>query len=487
MEEGISLETVKKRSVAGVLTLTGRTLILNLISFVVQGFLWAFLTPAEFGTFWIVSAVVNFLAYFGDIGLAAALIQKKEKPTDDDLRTTFTIQQSLVLALLMVLFFISPLITNHYSLSPEGARLLYALGVSLFLSSLKSIPSVLLERELEFSKLVIPQVLETIIYNVSLVYFAWRGFGIASFTYSVLLRGIIGLILIYILKPWRPGISFSLASLKSLLKFGLPYQINTFLAVLKDEGTTVILGGILGASGMGILGTARKLAQYPLRFFLDNVTKVTFPAFARMQDEKEHLKRTLERSIFFITFLVFPTIIGLVTIAPILVRVIPRYEKWIPALIPLTILAVDTMFAAVTTQLTNALNAVGKIKITFYLMVMWTVLTFTLIPILAIKYSLIGASLGFALVSASSVVAIVMAKKYLDFSLVVSLGKPLVASLVMGAILLAVKSFLPVNYLSLAGLIFIGGAVYLSAMFILGGFSFLADVKKVFTYLFRRT
>src|SRR3990167_6603540 len=138
----------------------------------------------------------------------------------------------------------------------------------------------LLERELEFGKLIIPQVLETMIYSVSVVYFAWEGYGITSFTYSVLIRGVVGLVLIYILKPWRPGLTLSFSSLKSLLKFGLPYQINTFLAVLKDDGMTVILGGILGASGMGILGTARKLAQYPLRFFMDNVTRVTFPAFS---------------------------------------------------------------------------------------------------------------------------------------------------------------------------------------------------------------
>ena len=474
----ISLETVKSRSVKGVLTLTGRTLILNLISFAAQSFLWAFLSPAEFGTFWIVSAVVNFLAYFGDIGLAAALIQKKESPTDSDLKTTFTIQQGLVLTLLVILFVLTPLISGRYQLTPGGTYLLYALGISFLLSSLKSIPSILLERELEFGKLVIPQVLETMIYSVSVVYFAWEGYGITSFTYSVLIRGVIGLVLIYILKPWRPGLALSFSSLKSLLKFGLPYQINTFLAVLKDDGITVILGGILGASGMGILGTARKLAQYPLRFFMDNVTKVTFPAFSRMQDNKDDLKRALEKSIFFITFLVLPSIVGLTIISPILVNVIPRYEKWIPALIPLAILAVDTVFASVTTQLTNVLNAVGKIKITFYLMIMWTVLAFALVPVLSIKYEVIGAAIGFAGVSASSIIAIVIARRHVDFSLMASFGKPLIASIVMGITLLVVRQFLPINYYSLVILILIGVGVY--------GVFFFRYVKENIANIFGR-
>src|SRR3989338_5400615 len=85
----ISVETVKKRSVAGVMVLTGRTFILQIIGLVAQLFLFAYLGRYEFGVFAIVSAIINFLVYFSDIGLAAALIQKKETPTSTDLRTTF--------------------------------------------------------------------------------------------------------------------------------------------------------------------------------------------------------------------------------------------------------------------------------------------------------------------------------------------------------------------------------------------------------------
>lgn len=487
MEREIGLETVKNRAVRGVITLTGRTLVLNFVALIAQGFLWAYLTPSEFGIFWIVSAVVNFLTYFGDIGLAAALIQKKENPNETDLRTTFTVQQVLVLSLLAVLYFVSPLITNHYSLTPEGVSLLFALGFSFFLSSLKTIPSVLLERDLEFGKLVVPQILETIIYNLSIIGFAYNGFGISSFTYSVLIRGIFGLIVIYLIKPWRIGISFSLESLKHLLRFGIPYQVNTFLAVLKDDGMTAILGGILGASGMGILGTARKLAQYPLRFFMDNVTRVTFPAFSRFQGDKEKLKRSLERSIFFITFLVFPSIIGLVILAPVLVNVIPKYEKWLPAILPLAILSIDTVFAAVTTQLTNVLNATGKIKVTFWLMIMWTISAFVVIPFLSLKYGVLGAASGYALVSATSVIAIIVAKKHVDFSLARSVGKPMFATAVMGVTLLIVKKFLAINYYSLSTLVLIGCASYFATMLVLLGMSLVDDVKKVFSNIFGRT
>ncbi len=314
----ITLEAVKERAVKGVAVLTGRTFLLSLLSLVAIGLLTVFLEPSEFGVFWIVSAIVNFLAYFSDVGLAAALIQKKEKILRADLNTTFFVQQSLVLSVLLVLVLSTPLLQNYYSFSNEAKLLMYALAISLLLSSLKTIPSVLLERELSFGKLVIPQVLENIAYNLVVVYFAWKGFGIRSFTYAVLVRGVVGFTAMYYLKPWFPTLEISKKALRKLLTFGLPYQANTLLATVKDDGMTAFLGGILGASGLGLLGWAQKWAYTPLRLFMDHVLKVTFPAFSRMQDKPDHLARSVTRSIFFVCFLVFPSVVGLLILAPAL-------------------------------------------------------------------------------------------------------------------------------------------------------------------------
>lgn len=482
----ITLETVKSRAVKGVVVLTGRTFLLSIISLAATGFLAVFLEPAQFGVFFIVSAVVNFLAYFSDIGLAAALIQKKEKISDLDLKTTFTIQQVLVIALLLVLFFAGPFFSGISSLTVDGRMLLYALGVSFFLSSLKTIPSVLIERDLEFGKLVLPQVLENLVYNVTAVVLAWQGFGVLSFAWAVLARGVIGLIAIYVLRPWRPGFAFSRVSLKKLLSFGVPYQANALLATLKDDGITIALGGILGPAGVGLLGWAQKWGQAPLRFFMDHVIKVTFPAFSRMQDAKEQLKRSVDRSIFFICFLVFPSLAGLLVLAPILVQIIPRYEKWAPALIPLGLIAINTVFAAVTTQLTNLLNSIGRVKTTFKLMVMWTVLTWALVPVLAIKYGVSGAAAAYALVGTSSIIAIYVARLYVKFSLANSVFRPAIAAILMSGVLVAVRSQLPVRLSSVGILIVLGSFSYFLAIYFLVGSSIVKDVKKSFQTLFSR-
>lgn len=474
----ISLETVRERTVKGIAALTGRYFVLYITTLVAQGFLGAFLTAAQFGVFGIVSAIVNFMVYFSDIGLAASLIQKKQKLEKDDLATTFTVQQILVGILILSLFLLSKSIKRVYGLDDASMLLLYSLGVSFLMSSLKTIPSVLLERELRFEVLAVTNIFENLVYNAALVYFAWKGFGITSFTIAVLLRGVTGLFTLYFFRPWKPVFKISKTSLKSLLKFGVPYQVNTFIAVLKDDGLTILLGKLLGVEALGILVWAQKWIQIPLRVVLDNVTRVTFPAFSRLQDNKKELEHTVTRSIFFITLLTFPAVAGIVIIAPVVFEAIPKYEQWLPAALPMAFLSINVLMASVSTQLTNLLNSIGKIKITSVFMIMWTVLTWVLVPYLSLKYGVNGASFGYALVGLSSVFVIVITKRYVNFSLTDSVAKPFFATLAMTCILVVLRSLIPHNFVSIGVLIAVGFVSYLVSVLVMVGQSLIEDAKK---------
>lgn len=446
--ENLNLETIKKRTVSGVLILTTRTFFIQFIAFFANALLTIFLEPGQYGVFFLVSAIINFLAYFSDIGFAASLIQKKEKLTQDDLKSIFTAQQILVILILIVVFISTPILQSFYKLGGDGIFLLWALALSLVFSSLKTIPSVLLERKLDFNKLVIPQIIETILFNLTAVYFAWKGYGITSYTYAVLIRGVSGVLILYILQPWLPGFAFSKNAFKSLMKFGIPYQINTFLAMIKDDGMTLILGGILGSNGLGLLGWAQKWAFAPLRFFMDQVIRVTFPAFSRLQEQREELSKAVSKSILFICLLVFPSLVLLILLGPVLTDIIPKYEKWKPALLALTFISFNCAFAAVTTPLTNMLNAIGKISVTFKLMLMWTALTWIIVPVFSIVWGVNGAAFGFALVGSSSIIAIYIASKYVSLNFFQITIKPLLSALLMAIFILIIKGFFIENLIN---------------------------------------
>ena len=478
----VDLAQVKQRSVRGLFALTSRTFLVYLISTITTFFLTVFLSPQIYGTFFLVSAVINFLTYFSDIGLAAALIQQREKLIRSDLVTTFTIQQFLVALLVSLLFFFTPLIRSHYHLSQEAVWLLWALAISLILSSFKTIPSALLERELAFDRLIIPQISENIAYNLVAVFFAWQGYGITAFTIAVLVRGCVGLVMTYLIRPWRPALGIKRASLHRLLHFGLPYQVNTLLAVVKDDGMTLVLGGLVGQTGLGYLGWANKWVSLPLRFFMDNITKVAFPAYARVQHNESVLRSSVEKTLFFMALVCFPIFMGMGIIAQPLVALIPRYSKWNPALFPFYMYLVNAAWASISTPLTNTLNAIGQIKTTFKLMIMWTVLTWILMPTLGLIYGYQGVSLAAALISFSSIVVLILVRRVIKLNYRQVLGTPLFATLGMG---LAVGGVIKFNsgFGGIITAIIVGALVYTGLVLLLARHKLIAEISSITRHL----
>ncbi len=466
MEE-LDLALIKKRSVTGVVALTSRTAFLQIINFASMFVLTIFLAPEIFGIFFVVTAVVNFLNYFSDIGLAAALIQKKEKLTEADLKTTFTIQQVLVISLVIIALLGSARFAVFYNLSPAGLWLFRALVISFFLSSLKTIPSVLLERKLDFNRLVIPQIGETILFNLTAVFLAWQGAGVASFTWAVLARGISGLILIYFISPWMPGLALNRVSARKLLSFGVPFQANSLLALAKDDLLTVFLGKILPFTYVGYLGWAQKWANMPLRFIMDSVTKVTFPAYSRIQDNLPALRAGIERALFAVCFLTFPALVGLALLASPLVEFLPRYLKWQPALLALYFFSLQAAFSCVSTTLTNTLNATGRIKTTLKLMIMWTTLTWIFTPIFIYFWGFNGVAPAAVVVAITVVLPIWLVKKITDFSLWDNVGKSLLGALIMGGVLYLVIPLLIKSLISIALVVLLGGIIYSVVMLLL--------------------
>src|SRR3990172_6888073 len=186
---------------------------------------------------------------------------------------SFSLQQSIVLLLITLSLFLTPVLFRFYNISGSGIWLFYSLLAAFFLASLKTIPSVVLERQLKFQVLAAIEVVENIVFYVTAVLLAWRGSGIASYAWAVIIRGLVGTGMIYIIAPWKLGFAFSVSSLKTLLSFGLPFQINSLMAVVKDRFLNIALWKIIGADGVGIIGWAQTWSGKPLRFIMDNVTK----------------------------------------------------------------------------------------------------------------------------------------------------------------------------------------------------------------------
>lgn len=461
----IDLQEIKQKTTKNVLFLSFRNIGIQAVSTIGFFILTILLGTGEVGLFAIVAESVGILGYFSDIGLAGALIQKKDEVKKTDLQTTFVIQQILVVVSLIVISIIFSNIRFSKSYGPKETLIFISLCYSFFIASLKTIPSVMLERKLNFKLISTIDIIENISFYLVAVIFAFLGFGAYSYAIATFVRSTLGIIIIYRFSPWPIGFSFSKSSAKSLFKYGIPYQLNSLISMAKDKFSNIFVAGLLGRENFGILSWAQKGPRIPLSF-MDAIMKVTFPTFSRLQDNPEYLKKSLEKSIYFISLFVFPASAGIALIAPSLIYVIPKYTKWLPAIIPLYFYSLNIAIASITSPLTNAFNAVGKITLTTKFMVMWTALTWILYPYFTIKYGFIGTSIATLLVGLSSVVVWIVAKKIFDINILKIIIYPLIGSILMILLVLAFQSLSLNPILTMIGTLIVGLISYALFTFI---------------------
>lgn len=430
MDQALKTHELKKRSFISAVVLFAQSGAIQIMGFLANLILTILLAPNVFGLYYTVLAIMTIFNYFSDIGLAASLIQK-DKIDDEELYSAFTAQQLLIVSICFVGYLLTPYVYSFYDLPPAGIFLYWALLLAFFLSSLKTIPTILLERKVNFVPLSFVQIIENLVFYLSAVLLSLLKFHIHSFTIATLLRAVVGLIGIYIVSPWLPKLKINWSKLKHLLSFGVPFQTNSLLALVKDELITLYLGKLLGFTQLGYVGWAKKWSAAPQQLVMTNFIRISFPMFSRLKNDKKTLKKAVEKLLYFMTLVLFPALIGLVFTIPILVELIPKYNKWTPALFSLYVFSLSAILSSLSTPLTNFLNAIGKVKLSLLLMFIWTLLTWILIPLFVIKFGYNGVSLAIFTISLSSLFVVWLTKKYLNFSFFSSIKTPFLATIVM--------------------------------------------------------
>lgn len=455
----MDLKVINKRLISGFLSLTFSQALLLAINFITINIVLARILPVGvIGIFNIGNTILSVFTFFSDVGLAAALIQKKDI-SQDDLKSTFFIQEILAIFITTILWFSVALFAPFFNLDQEGLWLIRALAISFLLTSFKVIPSVLLERQLKFVPLVTVNLVETVFYNGTLIVLSYMNFLLGAFSWAAIARSLVGVLAIYLLAPWKPGISFSKSSLKTLLEFGLPFQANNILALIKDRLVPLIIASIIGPIGVGFVTWSQNLALLPV-LLVSNLIRLTFPTFSRLQNQQRLLKHFLERAVFLTSLFSFPLIFGLVSIAPSLVEHVVT-DKWKPALPLIYLFSINTFWATISTTFTNFLNAIGKINITLKLMVMWTILTWILSPIMAFYYGFIGVGVASAIISFTSIIAIIITKRIVKVNLIENTYQPFLASIVASFITFIIAQQLAKDYLTTIITVILGGFIYL--------------------------
>ncbi|PIY72316.1 hypothetical protein COY87_01560 [Candidatus Roizmanbacteria bacterium CG_4_10_14_0_8_um_filter_33_9] len=469
---------IKQKSIVSTVSLfiqSGYSAFLGLVANLVVTII---LSPKIFGIYITTLSIISVLNYFSDIGLAASLVQKKEV-TKDDIKTTFTIQQILIISIIGIGFILTNFIKTFYKLPTEGITLYWALLIAFFISSLKTIPSIFLERKIQFQKIVFVQMIENTIFYLTVILFAFLKFGLLSFAIAVLLRAFVGLVVIYSISFWIPKIGISSKSLKKLLSFGLPFQASSFLALFKDDLIILFLGKILGFEALGYIGWAKKWAEAPIRIIMDNISRVLFPVFARIQNNKEKVAHLVEKIIQYQTSLLTPIILGMALIMDKVVFIIPKYGKWAPAIPLFYLFCISAFFSSYSSPFINLFNALGYAKIPFIFMTIWTISTWILTPLLTKLFGIYGFPITIVIMSVSSIFVMLKAKQIVKFDLIGSVYKPILSTIIMGISVSIILLFVQNPYLAIILSFIFGSTIYFFSMKNIFNINLITELKTL--------
>ncbi|MEA2056921.1 MAG: oligosaccharide flippase family protein [Patescibacteria group bacterium] len=481
-EEALSheeVQTIKNRSVTGAVSYFIRTAVLQGIGLISAMILSAFFSPEDFGVYGYVTQIIGLLIFFSDVGLAASLIQKKDHPTEKDYQTAFTVQQSLSWLIVVFCLIIIQLGFVQSKVGPEGKWILLALSLSFPLASLKTIPSIKLERKLEFSKLVMPQIFEQITFHGILIVLAWKGMGTMAYTWAILARSIVGTIAMSLIQPWSIGIRISKKALKELISFGAKFQLNDFLARIKDQLFYLFLANFFPLRQFGYIQWAKTWSMYPYNLTVQNVMSITFPTFSRLQKRKDLLAKAINKSVYFISLAIFPILVGMSVFIYPLTQVVPQYAKWQLAVPSFVMFALSIGWSAISTPLVNTLNAIGQINKSLKLMVIWTVLTWVLTPVLIWQFGFNGVALAALAISFTSFLAIKEVRKICPIDVWGNLKVQLLASVLMALVgVVGLERWSQsLSWFFFGG--FVSALAYIFAIFVLGKKQLFAEIASL--------
>lgn len=475
----LDIQTLANRSVQGIFALAGRSFFLQLLNFATFLIISVVLSARELGIYTAVIALQRIVSFFTDFGLGAALIQKKEELKREDLVTTFTIQAGVTFVIFLGFFILTPQIKTFFNLNDAGGRLLLVLVFTIFLSSFKAIPSILLERSIKFNKLIIPQIIESLVFNGILLILVLNKFGIDSYAFAFLISSVIGVPLYYLVSPWRLGVGVYRTSLGDL-KFGVQFQAKNILATVKDDFLTVILTRFLSFTQIGYIGFAQKIAFFVYRYIVDSITKVTFSSYSRIQDNPQYLRKAIEKSLFFTSLIIFPLLSGIIITFPYFVEFFSGWNnKWEPAVISLIFFSLNAIISSMSGVLVNVLDATGRVKTTLKLMVLWTILTWTLTPLAIYLWGYSGVAIASFLVTLTIGFTIYLVKKVVQFDFIKSIYKPAFSTIIMVIATYTMALLFVNDLISLFSVIILGGVVYLLSIYLIAGRAILLDIKKL--------
>lgn len=247
------------------------------------------LTPADFGVMGIVTLAIAVLESLTNSGFRQALIHKYEEVEPLlDVAWTWHVLRGAGIALILCAS--APVLARFYA-EPRLTALLMVASLAVALTGLQNIGTIYFDRKLDFrtqfwikigqtalSLLVyVPAVL--LLRNVWALAIAYVGGGMAN------------LVISYVSQPYRPRFKWDGEKIRYLMRFGRWITGMTFIGFVIIKGDDMFISKYLGLTALGFYQLAYSVAMFPATNVTHVISRVSFPAYARLQNQREELQK----------------------------------------------------------------------------------------------------------------------------------------------------------------------------------------------------
>ena len=290
------------------------------------------LSPDDYGLAAMVLVFSSLVIIFSDLALGAALIQRRQL-TDRDRSTIFWTSAAAGVVFTLLGIALSWPLASFYG-EPEVQPLFAALSLSFFVTAIGTTQAALLTRDMDFKSLELRHMAGTVAGAGIGITVAVLGYGAWAIILQQLAIAFVSTILLWSFSPWRPSLTYSLASLRSLGGFSGNVFGTRILFYLNRNADNLLIGKFLGAASLGVYALAYNVMLAPLSRFTAPLVEVLFPAFSRMQDDRERLGLVWLRVTRLVGAVTIPAMLGIIAVAPEFVAVLfgSRWETAVPVI-----------------------------------------------------------------------------------------------------------------------------------------------------------
>jgi O-antigen/teichoic acid export membrane protein len=299
------------------------------------------LAPEETGLVAKAMTVLVFVNVIRDLGLGSALVQH-QAPTQAHIRTAFTVGFAITCALAVGLLVGAEPIAAAYR-SPAIAPMLRWLALMVVVRGLATVALQLSKRALDFRTIALSDAAGYTAGAVASVAFAFAGHGAWSLLYGYLIETVLATA--WVVRKYGASLrlGFSITAFRELFRYGAGETVQTIASVIATQGDYVVVGRQLGDAPLGLYQRAYELVRFPATTFSSVVGSVLFPAFARLQDDRDELARAFRRVLFATALLLLPASAVLIVLAPEVIHVVLG-GQWQGAVLPFRIMCIGMLF-----------------------------------------------------------------------------------------------------------------------------------------------